>query len=95
MIPPVFTTIETPDGWTRTIEGPRMWLVPATPKPGARIVIPPLQPRPRNSSPPMYFDRILDQEKGRFAKVDNQPPTTITSRQHYPGLIADLFAFDH
>jgi hypothetical protein len=94
MIPPVFPTIETPEGWTRKIEGPRAWLVPNTEKPGARIVLPPLQHRPRNSSPPMYFDRILDQERTRFARVEVTPAITITSRQHYPGLLADLRGFD-
>lgn len=94
MFSPVFPTIATPEGWQQKIEGPRMWLVPETAKPGARIVIPPLQARARNSSPPMYFDRILDQEKSRFAKVEIKPPIAITSRQHYPGLLADLHGFD-
>ncbi|MGE0401177.1 MAG: hypothetical protein AB7T06_30995 [Kofleriaceae bacterium] len=90
--PLVFPTFDKPEGWTLETKGPRQWLV--SPTPGARIVIPPVQGRPRNSSPPMYFDRILDQERTRFARVETTTPITITSRQHYPGLLADLHGFE-
>jgi len=83
-----FPEVETPVGWTRAVKGPRVWLVP--PEADARIVLAPLQARVRHSSPPMFLDQVLRLEADRFPRPDDARAEIVTSKQHYPGLVADI-----
>lgn len=89
---PPFPTVEPPAGWTREVRGPRLWLVP--PAPGGRIVLPPLQLRPKNHPPQMFLDRILLQEADRFTKLKQSEPVTMTTKHHDCGLVVDVAALD-
>ena len=91
-VAPPFPAVEVPAGWSREAHGPRLWLVP--PALGGRIVLAPLQARPRNLPPQMFLDRILLQEADRFPRLTQTEPVTVTSRQHYPGLVVDVAALD-
>ncbi len=89
---PGFPTVPTPEGWTRSQHGPRVWLVPPTP--GGRIVIPPLQARPKQLPPTMFLDRVLVQERDRFPRLTQTEPVTVTSNAHVPGLVVDVAGLD-
>lgn len=91
-VAPPFPAVDTPAGWTREARGPRVWLLPPTP--GGRIVVAPLQARPKNLPPQMFLDRILLQEADRFPRLKQTEPTTVTNRQNYPGLVVDVAVLD-
>jgi len=87
-----FPTVETPEGWTREVRGPRTWMVP--PAPGGRIVLAPLQGRPKWLHPEVFLERVLLQERERFPKLKQSEPVPVTSVHHVPGLVVDVAALD-
>jgi hypothetical protein len=91
-VSPVFPGLELPEGWTREVKGPKLWLVP--PAPGGRIVVPPLQARPRGLPASMFLERVLLQEADRFPRIKQSEPITVTSAQHVPGLFVDVAMLD-
>lgn len=88
--PVAFPELEVPPGWTREVHGPRLWLVPD--EPGGRIVVPPVQPRPRWLHAEVFLEHVLLQERERQFK--RAAPIAITSRDGAPGICVDVAAVD-
>ncbi len=91
-VAPGFPTVAKPAGWTHTFSGPRLWLVPPTP--GGRIVVTPLQGRPKWLAPDVFLERVLEQERTRFPRLKQTEPMPVTSKHHTPGLVVDVAALD-
>ncbi len=91
-VAPRFPSVETPDGWTREIQGPRVWLVPPTR--GGRIVLPPLQGRASWLRPEVFLERVLLQERDRFVGMKQTDLVPVTSAHQASGLVVDVAALD-
>jgi len=87
----VFPTVATPDGWTREVKGPRVWLVPPTP--GGRIVIAPLQARSGMSSE-QFLHQVLLQERGRFAQLKQGEPAFVPTKAGVRCTVIDIAGGD-
>ena len=66
-VAPGFPLVATPVGWTQTLSGPRLWLVPPTP--GGRIVVTPLQGRPAWLAPDVFLERVIDVRIARTVRA--------------------------
>lgn len=85
-----YPQLDLPAGWTREVRGPRLWLVPEGG--GGRIVVPPIQMRPRWLAPQVFLEHVLLQERARQFK--RATPIEITSHDGQPGICVDVAAVD-